>query len=225
MTAPIVDRARELGATLAGIASVDSLRGAPSYRATGTSAWPEGTSSLLVLALAHPADEPRLDWWDDKPWGTPGNRRLQRVAEGLQSWLKREFNAEARPLPYQLAHGGVFLKDAAVLAGLGVIGRNNLLVTPAFGPRVRLRALSLDLPLEPTGPASFAPCSACETPCQSACPQAAFRNGSYDVTLCRVQMGIDEALAGSRVAHNGLPQIQAIRYCRACELACPVAVS
>jgi len=34
--------------------------------------------------------------------------------------------------------GDVSLRHAAVAAGLGVVGRNNLLVTPEFGPRVRL---------------------------------------------------------------------------------------
>jgi len=50
------------------------------------------------------------------------------------------------------------LKDAAVLAGLGCIGKNNLLLTPEYGSRVRLRAFTIDLVLPSTGPLPFDPC-------------------------------------------------------------------
>jgi len=36
---------------------------------------------------------------------------------------------------------GLYLKDAAALAGIGPIGKNNLLITKTFGSQVRLRAL------------------------------------------------------------------------------------
>jgi len=89
--------------------------------------------------------------------------------------LNEEFSINARPLSYRIEEGGIFLKDAAALAGLGIIGKNNLLITPEYGPRVRLRALFLDLDLEPTGPIDFAPGEACDMPCRRACPQKAFR--------------------------------------------------
>jgi epoxyqueuosine reductase len=165
--------------------------------------------------------KPELDWWDDEPLGTPGNRQLDRVARGLSQWLKHEYDATARPLPYQPAQGGVFLKDAAALAGLGVMGRNNLLITPEHGPLVRLRALFLDVALGSTGPSGFAPCERCAMPCRTACPQGAFVTGAYDVTRCRLQMEIDEAarvtLASSQ---SDARPAQVIKYCRACELAC-----
>jgi len=73
------------------------------------------------------------------------------------------------PLPYHIENGGIYLKDAAVLAGLGTIGRNNLLITPEFGPRVRLRALLAGVDLPPTGPAGFDPCEGCPAPCLTDC--------------------------------------------------------
>jgi epoxyqueuosine reductase len=39
-----------------------------------------------------------------------------------------------RPLQYKVEEAGMFLKDAATLAGLGIIGKNNLLITPEFEP-------------------------------------------------------------------------------------------
>jgi len=99
---------------------------------------------VLVLALVHDEGESELDWWDGER-GTPGNRRLESIAKSLRQWLKEDLNSDAHLLPYHVEKGGIFLKDAAVLAGLGTIGMNNLLITPEFGPRVRLRALLLDV--------------------------------------------------------------------------------
>jgi epoxyqueuosine reductase len=43
-------------------------------------------------------------------------------------------------------------KHAAELAGLGTMGRNSLLITRDFGPRVRLACLLTDAPVEETPP-------------------------------------------------------------------------
>jgi len=137
-----------------------------------------------------------------------------------------------RPLPYKVEEGGVFLKDAATLAGLGIIGKNNLLITPEFGPRVRFKALFLDVDLEPTGPIDFtpstgsgqAPCEGCDMPCRRVCPQEAFRNGSYSRALCDIQMGEDvanEVIVEKSENDDSLSNYR--KYCRACELTCPVA--
>jgi epoxyqueuosine reductase len=67
-------------------------------------------------------------------------------------------------LSYFIETGGIYLKDTAVLAGLGCIGKNNMLVTPELGPKVRLRALLLEEDLTPTGPIDFDPC---KNPCGS----------------------------------------------------------
>lgn len=43
----------------------------------------------------------------------------------------------------------------AIDAGLGQLGRNGLLITPQYGPRVRLYKIFTDLPLEPDKPIEF----------------------------------------------------------------------
>lgn len=43
----------------------------------------------------------------------------------------------------------------AIDAGLGELGRNGLLITPEYGPRVRLCKIFTDLPLEPDKPIEF----------------------------------------------------------------------
>ena len=129
-----------------------------------------------------------------------------------------------RPLPYRVEHGGTLFKDAAALAGLGTIGKNNLVITPEYGPHVRLKAMFLDVDLEPTGPIDFTPCEGCDMPCRRVCPQEAFRNGSYSRALCNMQMGEDEAneVIIENWEDDDLPG-KVREYCRACELACPVA--
>lgn len=217
----IIAQAKSSGASLAGIASIRSLRNSPSHRVHGKPVWPQEAKSVLILGLHHKETEPELDWWDGNK-GSPGNRRLINVAKSLIEWLKKEFNSNAHDLPYHVEKGGIFLKDAAVLAGLGTIGMNNLLITPEFGPRVRFRALVVDRGLEPTSPIDFAPCESCDMHCRQVCPQKAFRSGSYSRTFCNEQMEIDRA---TRVIvkeeKKDLP-FEYIKYCRACELACPV---
>ena len=222
--AHIVEKAKLSGASLAGIASVDSLRSSPSHQTHGKFELPAAVKSVLVLALVHEQDEPELDWWDDKKGGTPGNRRLGSIAKRLSQWLKEECNIIARPLAYHVDQGGVFLKDAAALAGLGILGKNNLLITPRFGPRVRFRALFLDRDFEPTGPIDFSPCEACDMRCWRACPRKAFKNGSYRRALCNGQMKEDEGnKAVFEKPESDDSSSRYIKYCRACELACPVA--
>lgn len=65
--------------------------------------------------------------------------------------------------------GEVSLRHAAVAAGLGKLGRNNLLITPEFGPRVRLCGVVTNAGLEPDKPCSESYCEDCEA-CISACP-------------------------------------------------------
>lgn len=221
---------RDLGAARAGLARVDDLKGTLSYRRyeanpyygnfTGFPAWPEDAKSILVFALVHTASNPELDWWDPGPGGTPGNRLLMQMQKVMGAWLRETLDIRARPLPYKIEEGGIFLKDAAALAGLGALGRNNLLLTPEYGASVRLRAMFLNVGLEPTGPLSFDPCTGCDRPCFRACPQDAFRSGAYARECCQIQMKKDEDTV-QPLPYD--PETVHVRYCRACELSCPVA--
>jgi len=60
----------------------------------------------------------------------------------------------------------------AMQAGLGDLGRNGLLITPQFGPRVRITQIITDLPLEVDSPIDFGVtefCNACKK-CAQLCP-------------------------------------------------------
>jgi epoxyqueuosine reductase QueG len=70
-------------------------------------------------------------------------------------------------------------RHAAVKAGLGMLGKSSLLLTPEFGNRVELVSVLTDLPFEPA-PAVTGLCpSGCRL-CEAACPSGA-QSGSYAV--------------------------------------------
>lgn len=214
----IIQQTLKQGAAVAGIADMVSLRAAPSYAAMEKYPnWPAAMQSALVFGVAHRRSTPALDWWDARPGGTPGNRQLMDIQKQLKAWLQTALNIGSVSLPYQEHQGGIFLKDAAALAGLGVIGRNNLLLTPDYGPQIRWRAMFLDADLPASELTGFDPCAACPAPCLTACPQDAFATGSYDRARCSIQMDAD---VDHPYTDDGISRIH---YCRACELACPVA--
>ena len=256
----ILVKAKELGATLVGVANVDDLNKAPSYTVTplmepysgvgankgrmsdlikvGEVSWPEGVKSVVVVAYAHPEDHPELDYW----YGSIdpiGNKKLVEIVNGLAEWLQKNHGINAFPILYHIEKGGIYLKDAAVYAGMGCIGKNNLLLTPEYGPRVRLRALSLDIDLPSTGLAAFDPCTYCEQPCTKSCSHECFkevvhnsfkygreelpgRGGQYNRIICNTQMTRDEEKALEQNVPGIGESVRVVKYCRKCELSCPV---
>jgi len=249
----IIEIAIESGATLAGIASFKEIKSSPShtiykkleaYSGVGTVDappgvrlfnWPESAESVLVIALSHPQNRPELDWWDGR--GTPGNRMLIQILERTRPRIEKELDVRTHKLHYYVERGGIFLKDAAVLAGLGCIGKNNMLVTPDYGPRVRLRGLLLDAMLDPTGPVDFDPCADCRVYCRNVCPENALgpkapefesmgasttlpaRDGGYRREICNIRMEKDIS-ESEKVSTAGAP----VKYCRRCEMVCPVGI-
>lgn len=259
ITSHIVEKATEFGASLAGIADVEAVKNSPShliygeldeYKTVGNIetgeircgeiVWPENVKSVIVIAVVHPKEELELDWWSDRyTGGTQGNRILMSINSKLSKWLEKEKGIQSTQLPYHIEHGGIFLKDAAVLAGLGCIGKNNMVVTPDYGPRVRLRAMLTNVVLKATGPLDFDPCEECSMPCQRVCPQKAFertiysekqfglpmlpaRTGMYSRHLCNVRMERDDERSEKIMVEGQDEPGKLVKYCRRCELACPV---
>jgi len=220
----IAAQANLMGASLVGATPVAPLLESPCQQLLPVSRQLLKARSVVVLGLAHTEGQPERDWWDNQKGRTPGNRQLTKISHRLANWLKKTFSAEACDLPYNPGRGGIFLKDAAVLAGLGVVGKNNLLITPQYGPRVRLRASLLNRPIQYKRVLDdFAPCDACDGPCVQACPQNAFQEGNYQRKRCQRQMQKDETnpiIRQSPVV--GMPADFRIAYCRRCELFCPV---
>ena len=68
-------------------------------------------------------------------------------------------------------------------AGLGSKGKNGLILTPEFGPRVRFAGVVTNLELESTGPVEEDLCGEC-TSCIDACPVGALTAGGFDSQKC-----------------------------------------
>ena len=231
----IVAKAKELGASVAGIAIIADLKNAPSYAAYDKNPfyeeykgvkWRPEHKSILVWGLLHPPSQPELDWWCMKvPGFTPGNGVMRLQSRNLRIWMEEELGIKALSLPYQIEYGGAFLKDSAVLAGLGVFGKNNIVITPEFGPRIRWRGIFIEAELESTGPLDFDPCHGCDKPCHRACPQNAFRSGSFERAHCKKED--DRREASKEIIDGAIMGIEqpakVWKPCRFCELACPVA--
>ena len=139
----VIEKALEFGADDAGVCLAADLLGGPTHRRFPL---PEGINmdhAVLVVALSHPVEEPQLDYFIRREGyrfgNSEGNRRLMDISSHLGQWLAEE-GISSRDLHYYVEMGGVFLKGAAVLAGLGCIGVNNLFIHPGYGPRIRFRA-------------------------------------------------------------------------------------
>ena len=79
--------------------------------------------------------------------------------------------------------GDLNLKHAAAEAGLGSRGVSDMLVTPNYGPRVRLFGVVTDAELEPTPKEDKNYCTNCNI-CIESCPSGAISEEGCDTKLC-----------------------------------------
>jgi epoxyqueuosine reductase QueG len=107
------------------------------------------------------------------------NGRLTRAVHELAT-LFRQNGYGSLPMPAVGPSDQRFLtallsfKHAAALAGLGTIGRHSLLITPEFGPRVRLACLLTEASLEPSPMNEEQYCVNCDA-CIRECPAQALQ--------------------------------------------------
>ena len=108
------------------------------------------------------------------------NSRLTKAVYDLAGFLRKE---GCRSFPLPPAGGPVdqrFLvasfsyKHAAELAGLGTMGRHTILITPQYGPRVRLACLLTEAEMEASPLSKRDYCLNCDA-CIRACPARALQ--------------------------------------------------
>ena len=145
------------------------------------------------------------------------------------------------PAPEIKMRGSFDLRFAAVQAGLGRIGANNMVVTEKSGSRVRLGALLTvaDLAPDPPQPYGRIPdfCVACGFRCVAACPAQALRGtGGVDHYRCLVirpdLVAPDRVVADLRKQYSARPLVLAAKQlsytdspphpCATCTTLCPM---
>ncbi len=111
------------------------------------------------------------------------NYLLDRAAHLVSQWIQERGHRALPVAASQIAdwegqRGHVSHKKIGLLAGLGWIGRNNLLVNPEAGARFRLVTVLTDMPLAPDKPREGR-CGDCRR-CVAVCPAGAVKEDAAD---------------------------------------------
>jgi epoxyqueuosine reductase QueG len=150
------------------------------------------------------------------------NRFLDDLALRTMNLLQED-GYRAFPIPtsqtvnLKLHEGHLSHKMVATRAGLGWIGKSALLITPEYGPRLRLTSVLTDAPLKTGKPVVESSCGKCQV-CVKACPVKAIRGETWsrkskradllDVDSCAMKIDQGKAEVGAPV-------------CGVCVQACP----
>ncbi len=186
MAAEIKRIARLFGADLVGITAYDP-RWVYEFRADAKTMeekpndLPDGLTSVIVLACA--MDYSLVQTYPSALAGSAVGLGYSREA-GLAAQLSQyicnlgyqavgSLNDTALVIPY------------AIKAGLGEYGRNQMVITKEFGPRVRFSKIFTDLPLSHDAPKVIGVRKTCDicTRCADACPPKALPFGAPDDTV------------------------------------------
>ena len=149
--------------------------------------------SVIVMAVAHSLGSvysPDIMLWTRSKMQT--SRLLDETAEKIGRMLEREgfltlpISADkpveifkndpetGKKFRQTRTVGFLSFKHAAMSCGMGEIGKNNLLLTPEFGPHQRLCAIVTEAALEPDPKQDFDLCNGCDK-CVKACPSGALK--------------------------------------------------
>ena len=157
------------------------------------------TSFDSGISLAVRLSDPILEEIQDRPTQLyfhhyrQANFFLDRVAFNLAQFI-HHLGYNALPIPasqiidWENQKGHLSHKKIAIAAGLGWIGRNNLLVNPTYGARIRLVTLLTDLPLPHNQPLTEG-CRECKK-CLQVCPAGAIKEkqADFDHLACFEQL-------------------------------------
>ncbi len=138
---------------------------------------PRGVSFGVALTpsiVAGIADGPTEEYAQEY---TRVNKQLGEIAKIGAAWLKQKgFRAEPREATFHNLPADLITplpqKTVATLAGLGWIGKCALLITPEFGPALRLNSILTDAPLPVGAPIRASKCGECRV-CVDICPGGA----------------------------------------------------
>jgi epoxyqueuosine reductase len=224
-TDELKEQARGWGADLVGIADLALLEGIETTPEDLLAGYTRAVSIAVRLA------DGVIDPIADRP--TPiyqqhymrVNALLDDIALRVSQVIQ---NLGGRSLPIPASHvldqvawtSYISHKAVAIAAGIGWQGKSLLVVSRAYGPRIRLVTVLTDLALEPDEPVKNL-CAKC-TACADACPAQAIRNVNTD----RHYVDREEALFFQRCADKVSKEFRQLPFidnpiCGVCIRACP----
>jgi epoxyqueuosine reductase QueG len=213
----VKELAQGAGADLCGIAPVERFDGAPrGFKPTDIYA---AAKSVMVIAKRLP--EAVFRSTNPVPYSFASEQiryQVYRITCELSLQLQ-DLGVTAVPIPNEPytywdaekmeGRGILSLRHAGYLAGLGVLGRNNLLINERFGNRLSLGALLLDVPLEGDPIATYEVCKDSCSLCIKSCPAKALDGRSVVQKLCRER------------SQTITPKGYELNTCNICRLVCP----
>ena len=110
-------------------------------------------------------------------------------------------------------------KTAAAYAGIGWFGKNDVIITERYGPRVRLSAILIDEVFEFGQPVTESRCPDDCTKCIDICPCKALKNHQWTVGTDRSEI-IDYQKC-NRMRSAFIPKLGHKNACGLCMAACP----
>ncbi|MCL2143104.1 MAG: hypothetical protein FWH44_02450 [Methanomassiliicoccaceae archaeon] len=157
----------DAGAVVVGIASSDGLSSAPD--GSRPSDVLKGCRSVIILGIPFTQDSLLGDTADYTNVRTEMVKRTGVIAEKV---AKRVKSKGYRTVTVTSCSTKISLKHAAEQAGLGVIGRNYLLINPEHGNLLWFSAVLTDASLEPDRKVHYSVCADCSK-CVEICPSKA----------------------------------------------------
>ncbi len=167
--------AKELSLTMDIIEVDPSAYGIPHYNEKGDLQIPETMNRVVVMAFE--MDYDTVMQYPNVNGGAAamhGYSRMATTSSALAMFIK-ELGYNAIPC----GNNTGLSVPMAIDAGLGELGRQGVLITPKYGPRVRLAKVITDLPLAVDRPISFGVKEFCDVcmKCAKDCPSQAILHG------------------------------------------------
>lgn len=146
------------------------------------------------------------------------NLLLDQLALRITNFIQKE-GSQALPIPssqiidWEKQKGHLSHKKVAIEAGLGWIGRSNLLVNPEFGSRIRLVTILTNFPLK-TDRRRKLDCGDCNA-CIAVCPAGAIKESKEDFDYLSCYRKLDYFRKECHIGHH---------ICGICIKACKIKI-
>ncbi len=187
MTTEIKRRLREMGAAASGVTVLDQ-RFVYSHVGRGPEEWgaPIENSHRYAIAFVVEMDYGEVEQAPDLPITEEAARKYLMAAK-ISVDLARHIRSLGYPARAHISDSNyqIMLPPVARDAGLGELGRIGYLISPKFGARLRLGAVTTDLPLVTDKRVAFGLLDFCDKclKCAANCPSAAIPKGAMSTVL------------------------------------------